>query len=119
MACVVRQNEDVEIFILNNLMIAALGMCAFAGALGIPWVMIVASRHREKIELDHYVRSGRTGPLRSFVCPACFNRSYAPSHIARRWCARCQRSFPLGLARGVAANSALPRWFTDDLRGGN
>jgi hypothetical protein len=60
----------------------------------VPFVMLVVMKHKGQIELDHYGKYRGTGRASSFVCPDCLHRSYAPSHVARRWCAPCAKSFP-------------------------
>ena len=90
---------------------------AAASALGIPGILLLALRHHERVALDHYGKYRGSGHAKSFVCPTCLSRSYAPSHIARRWCAKCQKDFP-AMVRAVAPSqaSALPSWFTEDLK---
>lgn len=53
---------------------------------------ISISRHSAAAELAHYGGSRRK--LSSFVCQVCLHRSYAESHIRRRYCARCDKTFP-------------------------
>jgi len=78
--------DNVLIFLVIGL---ALGACVV-----VPLLMLTLMRHKERVELDHYGKYRGTGPAKSFVCPECLTRTYAPSHIARRWCARCEKSFP-------------------------
>jgi len=89
---------------------------AAASALGIPGLLLLALRHHERIALDHYGKYRGSGPAKSFVCPTCLSRSYAPTHIARRWCVRCQKEFPLVRSAAPGQPSVLPSWFTEDLK---
>jgi len=79
---------------LDNLLIFLVIGLAAAICLITPVAMLVLMRHKDRVELDHYGKYRGSGPAKSFVCPECLTRSYAPSHIARRWCARCAKSFP-------------------------
>ena len=69
---------------------------ALAGVLclAVPLVMLAFMKHKSRVQLDHYGKYRGSAPAKSFVCPECLHRSYAPSHIARRWCARCAKSYP-------------------------
>ena len=78
--------DNILIFLVVGL---ALGACLFT-----PLMMLVLMKHKDRVELDHYGKYRGSGPAKSFVCPDCLTRSYAPSHIARRWCAKCEKSFP-------------------------
>lgn len=78
--------DNILIFLIVGL---ALGACLFT-----PLMMLILMKHRARVELDHYGKYRGTGPAKSFVCPDCLRRSYAPSHVARRWCAKCEKSFP-------------------------
>jgi len=102
---------------LDNPWIVLVVVIAAASALGIPGILLLAMRHHERIALDHYGKYRGSGPAKSFVCPTCLSRSYAPSHIARRWCVRCQKEFP-AIVRAAAPGKAsvLPSWFTEDLK---
>lgn len=71
--------------------LVALGLATILIA---PFVSIAILRHESQAALDNYGKFRGSGPAKSFVCPSCLTRSYAPSHIARRWCAKCERSFP-------------------------
>jgi len=53
---------------------------------------IYLAKQKAAVELAHY--GGRHGPLNSFVCKVCLHRSYAASHINRRYCARCDKTYP-------------------------
>ena len=55
-------------------------------------VVISATKHRAAIELANYGGSRR--PLSSFACKVCLHRTYAKSHIVRRYCARCDKCYP-------------------------
>ena len=79
---------------MDNLLIFLVIGLAAAICLITPVAMLVLMRHKDRVELDHYGKYRGSGPAKSFVCPECLTRSYAPSHIARRWCARCAKSFP-------------------------
>lgn len=78
--------DKILIFLIIGL---ALGVSLFT-----PLLMLVMMKHRDRVELDHYGKYRGGGPAKSFVCPDCLTRSYAPSHVARRWCAKCEKSFP-------------------------
>ncbi|HWI84973.1 MAG TPA: hypothetical protein VNT42_01440 [Sphingomonas sp.] len=60
----------------------------------LPFVMLTYIKRKSQIELDHYGKYRGSAAAKSFVCPECLKRSYAPSHIARRWCSSCAKSFP-------------------------
>ena len=92
--------DNILIYLIIGL---ALGACLFT-----PLMMLVLMKHRERAELDHYGKDRRRGPAKSFVCPDCLTRSYAPSHIARRWCAKCDRSFPERKKSEASANVWRP-----------
>jgi len=77
----------------------ALGLAAIVLA---PIISLVILRHQSQVALDHYAKFRGSGPAKSFVCPACLTRSYAPSHIARRWCAKCQKHYPATTATSHA-----------------
>ncbi len=55
---------------------------------------LVMERHRARYKLDTYGRPPGIKPLSSFVCPECMHRTYAPQHIANRYCIKCEKSFP-------------------------
>jgi len=78
--------DNILIFLVVGL---AIGICVAT-----PAIMLVLMRHKDRAELDHYGKYRGSGPAKSFVCPDCLTRSYAPSHIARRWCAKCAKTFP-------------------------
>jgi hypothetical protein len=80
--------------VLDNLLIVLVIGLALAGSVIVPLLMLLLMRHKDRAELDHYGKYRGSGPAKSFVCPECLTRSYAPSHIARRWCAKCEKSFP-------------------------
>ena len=79
---------------MDNLLIFLVIGLAAAVCLVTPVAMLVLMRHKDRVELDHYGKYRGAGPAKSFVCPECLTRSYAPSHVARRWCAKCEKSFP-------------------------
>lgn len=81
----------------------ALGTCVFS-----PLLMLVLMKHKDRVELDHYGKYRGAGPAKSFVCPDCLTRSYAPSHIARRWCGKCEKSFPERKSKGTASKVWQP-----------
>ena len=76
-------------------------------------VILTAMRHRARIELDQYGKFRGSGPAKSFVCPDCLNRSYAPSHVEKRWCPKCQKVAPKRIKAQKLPKP--PRWLTDDL----
>jgi ribosomal protein S27AE len=78
--------DNVLIYLVIGL---ALGACLFT-----PLMMLVFMKHQDRVELDHYGKYRGQGPAKSFVCPECLTRSYAPSHVARRYCGKCEKSFP-------------------------
>ena len=80
--------------VLDNLLIVLVIGLAMAGCVIVPLLMLSLMRHKDRAELDHYGKYRGSGPAKSFVCPECLTRSYAPSHIARRWCAKCEKTFP-------------------------
>jgi hypothetical protein len=55
---------------------------------------LLLERHQARFKLDNYGRPPGVKPLKSFVCPTCLKRSYAPQHIKDRYCAKCNRSYP-------------------------
>lgn len=79
---------------LDNILIYLIIGLALGACLLTPLLMLVLMKHQDRAELDHYGKYRGGGPAKSFVCPDCLTRSYAPSHIARRWCAKCEKSFP-------------------------
>jgi hypothetical protein len=80
--------------ILDNTLVFLVVGLAIAGCVAAPLIMLAVMRHQERIKLDHYGKYRGSAPAKSFVCPDCLTRTYAPSHIARRWCSRCDKSFP-------------------------
>jgi len=78
--------DNVLIYLVIGL---ALGACLFT-----PLMMLVFMKHQDRVELDHYGKYRGQGPAKSFVCPECLTRSYAQSHVARRYCGKCEKSFP-------------------------
>jgi len=79
---------------LDNILIYLVVGLALGACLLTPLMLLVLMKHKDRVELDHYGKYRGGGPAKSFVCPDCLTRSYAPSHIARRWCAKCDKSFP-------------------------
>lgn len=77
----------------NILIYLVIGM-ALLLCLATPVIMLMMMKHRSRVELDHYSKYRGSGPAKSFVCPECLRRTYAPSHVARRWCAHCEKTFP-------------------------
>jgi hypothetical protein len=63
-------------------------------SIGTAVVYLVMERHRARYKLDNYGRPPGIKPLSSFVCPTCLHRTYAPQHIANRYCIKCQTSSP-------------------------
>jgi len=80
--------------ILDNILICLVIGLALGACIVTPVVMLAMMRHTDRVNLDHYGKYRGSGPAKSFVCPDCLTRSYAPSHVARRWCGRCEKSFP-------------------------
>jgi len=104
--------DAIAFFDLDDRLIVLIACLGAAALIVAPFVILTAMRHKSRLELDHYGKFRGSGPAPSFVCPDCLTRTYAPSHIARRWCGRCEKSF----AERKAANvEKLPRWLTDDL----
>jgi len=95
-----RALDNILIYLVIGL---ALGACVLT-----PLAMLVFMKHQDRVELDHYGKYRGRGPAKSFVCPDCLTRSYAPSHVARRWCAKCEKSFPESERR--SANSRAKAW---------
>lgn len=85
---------DGGLMYLGNGALYLLVAIGVVGALLFPLVMLLLMKHKGQVELDHYGKYRGSGPAKSFVCPACLKRSYAPSHIAKRWCSSCNKSFP-------------------------
>lgn len=79
---------------MDNILIYLVVGLALGTCLVTPLVMLVFMKHQGRVELDHYGKYRGQGPAKSFVCPDCLTRSYAPSHVARRWCGKCEKSFP-------------------------
>jgi len=106
---------------LDNLLVLLVIGIAGAAAICIPLLGLAIMRHSDRIALDHYGKYRGRAPAKSFVCPDCLARSYAPSHVADRWCAKCQKSFP---KTSEAARdkkrwdmAPAPRWFEDTDKG--
>ena len=104
----------------NLLILLVIGVAATA-AIGIPLISLAIMRHSDRIALDHYGKYRGRAPAKSFVCPACLSRSYAPSHVADRWCSKCQKSFPKTLNAAEDKKrwdmARAPRWFEDTDKG--
>lgn len=82
----------------------------------ISFFMLQGLQHADRVALDHYGKFRGSTPAKSFVCPDCLRRTYAPSHIARRWCERCKKGFSeKGHVNAELIRSELPppRWFLD------
>lgn len=79
---------------MDNILIFLVVGLALGASVVTPLMMLVFMKQRDRVELDHYGKYRGSGPAKSFVCPDCLTRSYAPSHVARRWCAKCEKSFP-------------------------
>ena len=90
----VRYGAAWDGLVLDNILIFLVIGLAIGACLVMPAIMLMLMRHKARVELDHYGKYRGSGPAKSFVCPECLTRSYAPSHIARRWCAKCEKSFP-------------------------
>jgi len=82
-------------------------------ALLAPIVALTVIRQKARVELDHYGKFRSSMAAKSFVCPTCLTRSYAPTHIEKRWCMKCQKTAPERPKNKIAK---APRWFTDDLK---
>lgn len=96
----------------DSTLIVLVAAIAVVVAVSAPLVILAALRHKARVELDHYGKFRGSGAARSFVCPECLTRTYAPTHIQKRWCAKCEKSFP---ERTRAKIEKSPPWFTDDL----
>jgi hypothetical protein len=72
-------------------LIVALGAAA---CVILPFFMLLFMKRTGQVELDHYGKDRGSGPAKSFVCPACLHRTYAASHVAERWCTRCNKNHP-------------------------
>lgn len=77
----------------NILLYLVIGL-ALVASVATPLLMMVFLKQQDRVELDHYGKYRGQGPAKSFVCPDCLTRSYAPSHVARRYCGKCERTFP-------------------------
>jgi hypothetical protein len=66
---------------------------AVAAAIATMIAYLINDRHRARYTLDTYSRPPGGKPLKSFVCPDCLHRSYAPQHIRDRFCLKCDKSF--------------------------
>jgi hypothetical protein len=95
-----RSLDNLLVYVVIGL---ALGICVFS-----PLLMLVLMKHKDRVELDHYGKYRGAGPAKSFVCPDCLTRSYAPSHIARRWCGKCEKSFPERKSTNTASKAWRP-----------
>jgi len=80
--------------VLDNILIFIVIGLAIGACVVIPLLLLAMMRHTDRVNLDHYGKYRGSGPAKSFVCPDCLTRSYAPSHVARRWCGRCEKTFP-------------------------
>ena len=85
---------DEALFYLGDKLIYAVIALGALACIVVPFLMLVFIKQRGQIELDHYGKYRGNAAAKSFACPECLHRSYAPSHIAKRWCARCAKSFP-------------------------
>jgi hypothetical protein len=94
---------------VDNILIYLVVGIALGACLITPLMMFVLMKHQARVELDHYGKYRGGGPARSFVCPDCLTRSYAPTHIAQRYCAKCEKSFPES-DRKKPANAASKTW---------
>ena len=100
-------------FVSENMLIIAVAVAATVVALAAPLVILTAMRHKARVELDHYGKFRGAAAARSFVCPDCLTRSYAPTHIRDRWCVKCEKTAPERVRVKV---DQTPPWFTDDLK---
>jgi hypothetical protein len=78
---------------LDSLLVPLVIGLAVAAVVFLPLLGLMIIRHKDRLELDHYGKYRGSGPAKSFVCPECLSRTYAPSHVANRWCSRCQKGF--------------------------
>lgn len=104
--------DAIAFFALDDRLILLIACLGAAVLIVAPILALIAMRHKSRLELDHYGKFRGSGPARSFVCPECLRRSYAPSHIERRWCSKCEKSFP---EPKTAEPEKLPRWLIDDV----
>jgi len=81
---------DFNIDSAGLLLLTALIMTLLSAAIGAAAISVF--RHKAAAELANYSGSGRQ--LSSFVCKVCMHRSYAKSHIERRYCVRCDKCYP-------------------------
>ena len=93
--------DGAMMYVGDHLIYVLVAASAFL-CVAVPFVMLAVIKHKGRIELDHYGKYRGGAAARSFVCPDCLHRSYAPSHIAKRWCARCEKDFPEKLSIGHA-----------------
>ena len=88
--------DAISVWIEFNINSAAMFLIVIAAVfLMSVWIclfLISISQQRAAIELANY--GGSLRQPRSFVCRICFHRSYAASHIERRYCVKCDKSFP-------------------------
>ena len=100
---------------MDNLLIILVIGLALTVSVAAPVIGLFIMRHKDRAELDHYGKYRGSGPAKSFVCPECLTRSYAPSHVARRWCARCQKGFLPANTGGekIEASRKEPRWLAE------
>jgi len=100
---------------LDNLLIILVIGLALTVSVAAPVIGLFIMRHKDRAELDHYGKYRGSGPAKSFVCPECLTRSYAPSHVARRWCAKCQKSFLPNAAgdQKIEPPRKEPRWLAE------
>jgi len=99
----------------DRIILGLLAIVIFILALLAPIVALTMIRHKARLELDHYGKFRGSAAARSFVCPECLTRSYAPTHIEKRWCVKCQKIAP---ERLKIKKPKPPPWFTDDLNNG-
>jgi hypothetical protein len=90
--------------ILDNTLVFLVVGLAIAGCVAAPLIMLAVMRHQERIKLDHYGKYRGAAPAKSFVCPDCLTRTYAPSHIAFLKRQRCGSRTPSPQNRTSARN---------------
>lgn len=94
--------------IIDDVLVPALITLGLLTLVAVPYVAVAILRHSSQAALDSYGKYRGTGPAKSFVCPACLTRSYAPSHIAARYCSRCQRNFPEAATPSIKIKTWTP-----------
>ena len=76
-------SAEMFLIVIAAVLVGSVFICVF---------LVSVSKHRSAAELAHY--GGSLRQPRSFVCGICLHRSYAESHIKRRYCVKCDKHFP-------------------------